>query len=133
MDKEIESLKTHEVWDLVELPIGSKTVHSKWVFTIKKDVHGGIERYKSRLVAQGCSQKFGQDYDETFLPVVRLESIRVLLALAVQYQLKLHQTDIKTAFLNEDLKEDVYMKQPEGYIENRKEYLVCKLKKSLYG
>ena len=114
MDKEIEYLKAHKVWDLVELPIGSKTVGSKWVFKIKKDVHDEIERYKAWLVAQGCSQQFGQDYDEKLLPVVRFATIRVLLALVVQYELKLHQMDIKTAFLNEELKEDIYMKQPEG-------------------
>jgi len=104
-----------------------------WVFKTKRDVNGEIERYKAQLVAQGCSQQFGHDYDETFSPVVRYESIRVLLALAVRYQLKLHQMDVKTAFLNGELKEDIYMKQPEGYIKKGKEHLVCKLKKSLYG
>ena len=130
MNDEIESLKAHGVWELVESPKDSKIVDSKWVFKTKRDVNGEFERCKARLVAQGCSQHFGQDYDETFSPVVRFESVRLLLALAVQCHLKLHQMDVKTAFLNGELKEDIYMKQPEGYIEKGREHLVCKLKKT---
>ena len=89
----------------------------------KKDANGAVERYKARLVAQGCSQKYGQDYDETFSPVVRFESIRIVIALAVQFGLKLHQMDVTTAFLNGELKEDIHMKQPEGYAAKGKEYL----------
>ena len=133
MDKKLGSLSANEVWDLVELPKGRRIVGSKWVFRTKKDANGAVERYKARLVAQGCSQKYGQDYDETFSPVVRFESIRIVIALAVQFGLKLHQMDVTTAFLNGELKEDIYMKQPEGYAAKRKEHLVCKLKKSIYG
>ena len=85
MDKELGSLSANEVWDLVELPEGRRIVGSKWVFRTKKDANGAVERYKARLVAQGCSQKYGQDYDETFSPVVRFESIRIVIALAVQF------------------------------------------------
>ena len=92
-----------------------------------------MERYKARLVAQGFSQKYGQDYDETFSPVVRFESLRMIIALSVQRCLKVHQMDVTTAFLNGELNDEVYMKQPEGYVVKGKENLVCKLKKSIYG
>ena len=95
-----------------------------------------VERHKARLVAQDFSQKFGVDlldYDETFCPVVRHESVRILIALAVQHDLKLHQMDVTTAFLNGELNEEVYMKQPEGFISKGQEHLVCRLKRSIYG
>ena len=85
------------------------------------------------MVAQGFSQTFGDDYDETFSPVARFESIRTVIALAAKYGLKLHQMDVTTAFLNGDLKEEVYMQQPEGFVEKGKEHLVCKLRRSIYG
>ena len=133
MENEITSLKKHEVWKLVELPEGRKAVGCKWVYKLKHDEDGNIERYKARLVAQGFSQKEGIDYDETFSPVVRFESIRTVIALAAQFGLKLHQMDVKTAFLNGELKEKIYMKQPAGYVVEGKEGLVCLLHKSLYG
>ena len=133
MEKEMESLHVNEVWDLVELPKDKKTVGSKWVFKTKRSANGTVERHKARLVAQGYSQRYGQDYDETFSPVVRFESLRTVIALAVQNSLKLCQMDVTTAFLNGELKEEVYMKQPEGYAIKGKENLVCKLKKSIYG
>ena len=92
-----------------------------------------MERYKARLVAQGFSQKYGIDYDETFSPVVRFESIRTIIALAASFKLKLNQMDIKTAFLNGELKEDIYMQQPEGFVVKESGKLVCRLKRSIYG
>ena len=133
MENEIQSLNKHNVWELVELPEGRKTVGCKWIYKVKHDEDGNIERYKARLVAQGFSQKEGIDYDETFSPVVRFESIRTVLALAAQFGLSLHQMDVKTAFLNGELKEKIYMKQPPGYVVKGKEELVCLLHKSLYG
>ena len=100
MEKEMESLHVNEVWDLVELPKDKKTVGSKWVFKTKRSANGTVERHKARLVAQGYSQRYGQDYDETFSPVVRFESLRTVIALAVQNGLKLCQMDVTTAFLN---------------------------------
>ena len=96
---------------------------------------GSVKWYKARLVAQGFSQKFGFDYEETFIPVVRFESVRVVIALAAQHGLKLHQMDVATAFLNGKLEEEeeVYMKQPEGFVATGQENLVCKLKRSIYG
>ena len=92
-----------------------------------------MERYKVRLVAQGYSQKYGIDYDEILCPVVRSESIRMVIALAAQNGLRLHQMDVTSAFLNEDLEEEVYMKQPEGFTDRGQEHLVCRLKRSIYG
>ena len=106
---------------------------SKWVFKVKTNSNGSIERYKARLVAQGYSQQEGLDYDETFSPVVRSESVRSVIALAAMNDLRLHQMDITTAFLHGDLEEEVYMKQPEGFVAQGQENLVCRLKKSIYG
>ena len=133
MEAEMRSLKENNVWDLVELPKGKKAIGSKWVYKVKTGADGLMERYKARLVAQGFSQKYGDDYDETFCPVVRLESLRALIALAVHYKLRLHQVDVTTAFLNGELEEEVYMKQPKGFVTEGQEHLVCKLKKSIYG
>ena len=133
MEKEMKSLQENEVWDLVELPRGRKPVGSKWVFKVKTDEDGNVEHYKARLVAQGFTQKFGADYDETFCPVVRLESIRTLIALSVQHGFQLHQVDVTTAFLNGKLEEEVFMKQPEGFVAKGQKHLVCQLKKSVYG
>ena len=85
------------------------------------------------MVAQGYTQKFGTDYDETFCPVVRMESLRTLLALSVRFGLQLHQVDVTTVFLNGELEEEVYMQQPKGFVHEGEEHLVCKLKKSIYG
>ena len=133
MKIEMQSLKDNNVWDLVELPPGRIAVGCKWVYKVKTGADGSVERYRARLVAQGFTQKYGFDYDETFCPVVRLESLRVLVALSVQYGLKLHQVDVTTAFLNGNLEEEVYMSQPNGFVTKGKEQYVCKLKKSIYG
>lgn len=113
MNSEIESIKENNVWELVELPEGKRIVGSKWVFKRKIGANGVVERYKARLVAQGFSQRSGIDYDETFCPVVRFESLRTLIALAVQQKMKIHQMDITSAFLNGKIEEEVYMKQPQ--------------------
>ena len=125
MKKEMKSLYANDVWDLVLLPEDRKAVGSKWVFKRKIGADGMVERYKARLVAQGFSQKSGLDYDQTLSPVVRFESLRTMIALAVQNGLKLHQMDVTTAFLNGTLKEEVYMKQPEGFIAEGQEHLFC--------
>ena len=117
----------------VELPAGRKTVGCKWVFKEKVGADGNVDRYKARLVAQGFSQQYGLDYDETFSPVVRTESVHTLIALATQKNLLLNQMDVTTAFLNGILEEEVYMKQPEGFVVKGKEKMVCRLNKSIYG
>ena len=133
MDIEMESLKAIDVYDLVELPKDKKVIGSKWIFKRKINADGSVERYKARLVAQGFSQTHGRDYDETFCPVVRFESIRSVIAVAVQNDLILHQMDVTSAFLNGTLEEEVFMQQPEGYKSEGETQLVCKLKRSLYG
>ena len=103
------------------------------MFKIKHNADGSIERYKARLVTQGYSQRYGGDYDEMFSPVVRFESIQTVIALSIQMGFKLHQIDVTSAFLNGELKDEVYMKHPEAFKVKDKEDLVCKLSKSLYG
>ncbi|RVW65982.1 Retrovirus-related Pol polyprotein from transposon TNT 1-94 [Vitis vinifera] len=133
MKDEMSSMKCNDVWDLVELPNGVKTIGCKWVFKTKKDSLGNIERYKARLIAKGFTQKEGIDYTETFSPVSKKDSLRIILALVAHFDLELQQMDVKTAFLNGELEEEVYMKQPEGFPSSDGEQLVCKLKKSIYG
>ena len=123
----------NEVWDLVELPHGCKPIGCKWVFKTKRNSKGQIERYKARLVAKCFSQKEGINYKETFSPVSTKDGFRIIMAIVAHFDLELHQMDVKTAFLNGDLYENVYMTQPIGFKVDGKEHLVCKLKKSIYG
>jgi len=115
MKDELQSMTHNDVWDLVELPEGCKRVGCKWVFKTKRDSQGNIERYKAQLVAKGFTQKDGINYKETFLLVSKKDSFRIIMALVAHYDLELHQTDVKNAFLNGDLEEDVYMDQPVGF------------------
>lgn len=131
MNEEMNSMNSNEVWDLVELPNGARAIGCKWVFKTKKDSLGNIERHKARLVAKGFTQKEGIDYTETFSPVSKKDSLRVILALVAHFDLELQQMDVKTAFLNGELEEEVYMKQPEGFSSSDGEQLVCKLNKSI--
>jgi len=117
----------------VELLEGCKRVGCKWVFKTKRDSQGNIERYRARLVAKGFTHKDGIDYKETFSPISKKYSFRIIMALVSHYDLELHQMDVKTAFVNGDLEEDVYMDQPVGFAEEGKEHMVCKLKRSIYG
>ena len=132
-DSEYKSLIENDTWDLVELPNGRTSTGCRWVFKVKHQSNGRVERFKGRLVAKGYAEKYGIDYDETFSPVVRFSSIRTLLAFAVQNGMLIHQMDVETAFLNGNLDKEIYMDQPERYGIPGKEHLVCKLKKSLYG
>lgn len=116
---------------MVELPRGKKTVGYKWVFTIKFKSDGSLERYKARLVAKGFAQTYRIDYLETFALVTKLNSIRVLLTIAANLDWPLQQLDVKNAFFNGKLEEEVYMDPPPGF-EERYGTRVCKLKKSLY-
>jgi hypothetical protein len=118
-------------WIITSLPYNRKPISSKCIFKIKTHADGTIDKYKARLVARGFTQIQGVDYFETFSPMVKLNSIKILLALATQYDLEIHQLDVKTAFLNEHIEKDIYMSIPEGLPSNPD--LVCKLVKSLYG
>ena len=115
------------------LPNGAKTIRCKWVYKIKKDSLGNIERYKARLIAKGFTQKEGIDYKETFSLVSKKDSLRIILALVAHFDFELQQMDVKTTFLNGELEEEVYMKQLEGFFSSQGEHLICKLKKSIYG
>ena len=133
MISEYSSLMENETWELVPPPEGQNVVGSRWVMKVKRNEDGSVDRYKARLVAQGYSQTKGTDYDEVFSPVARHTSLRTLLALANAHNLEVHQMDVKTAFLNGEIDCDIYMSQPEGFIDPNKPEHVCKLKKSLYG
>lgn len=133
MQEEMRSMEKCQVYELTELPPDRKAISSKWVYKVKLNTDGSINRHKARLVAKGYSQQKGVDFNETFAPVAKFSSIRALLALTALYDLELHQMDVKTAFLNGDLEEQIYMHQPEGYVQKGKEHLVWRLKKSLYG
>jgi len=115
-EDEMKSMSSKDVWDLVEIPKGAKTVGCKWVYKTKHDPNGNVEKYKARLVAKGFTQREGIDYNETFSLVSCKDSFRIIMALVAHFDLELHQMDVKTAFLNGDLKEKVYMKQPKGFI-----------------
>ena len=132
MKDEMDSLMSNQTWELAELPPGKKALHNKWVYRIKEE-HDGNKRYKARLVVKGFQQKEGVDYNEIFSPVVKLTTIRLVLKIVAVENLHLEQLDVKTAFFHGDLEEELYMRQPEGFIKEDRKNLVCRLKKSLYG
>lgn len=131
MQEEMDSLKKNGTWVLSKLPEGRSAIGCKWVFKLKTNANGDIVRYKARLVAQGFSQKFGADYDQVFAPVARQTTFRMLLAIASKENYNVLHIDAKTAFLNGELKETIYMKQPPGFVQDNEK--VCWLRKSIYG
>jgi len=133
MDKEIKSIEDLETWELVPRPKNQKVIGSRWIFKVKRNADGTIERYKARFCAKGYTQKFGIDYNETFAPVVKHTSIRTLLTLAAKEDYEVYQFDVNTAFLYGMIDADIYMEQPDGYVNKKNPDFVCKLKKSLYG
>lgn len=133
MIAEMEALHSNHTWDLVPLPPGKSKVGCRWIFTPKVGPDGNLDRLKARLVAKGYTQIFGLDYGDTFSPVAKMTSIRILLSMAAIRDWPLHQLDIKNAFLHGDLEEEVYMEQPPGFVAQGESGLVCKLKKALYG
>jgi hypothetical protein len=133
MTEEYHSILKNEVWDIVQRPEEKFVVTSKWIYKIKHAADGSIEKYKARSVARGFSQVEGLDYDKTFAPVARYTSIRSIIALAAPMDWKLHQMDVKTAFLNGEIEEEVYIEQREGFVIHNERSHVCRLKKALYG
>ena len=133
VDEEVRALSKNGTWEITDLPRGKKPVGCKWIFTVKYKTYGNVDRYKARLVAKGFTQSYGIDYQETFTPVAKLNTVRVLLSLAANLDWSLHQLDVKNAFLNGDLEEEVYMDIPVGLETTSNFNKVCRLRKSLYG
>ena len=126
---EMKSMENNDVWDLIDLPEGAKPIGCKWIFKTKLDSKGNVERYKARLVAKGFTQKEGIDYKETFSSVSSKNSFRIVMALVAHFDLEVYQMDVKTAFLNGDIEETIYMTQPENFVSGNPKSMVCKLKK----
>jgi hypothetical protein len=133
MIDEIRSIEENNTWRLVDLPTGNKPIGLKWVFNLKKDPSGAVVKHKTRLIAKGYAQRARVDFDEVFAPVARLDSVRLLLALAAQEGWMAHHMDVRSAFLNGELKEQVYMYQSPGFEKEKKAHRVYNLDKALYG
>lgn len=132
-ESELDRITKLDSWELVYLPPGAKPIGLKWVFKIKRNSDGSINKYKFRLVAKGYVKRYGIDYEEVFAPVARIETIRFLIYLASTKGWEIHHLDVQTAFLHGDLKETVYVMQPEGFEVKGSEQKIYKLKKALYG
>ena len=133
MHEKLHQFVQNDVWELVPRPKGVNVIGTKWIFKNKSIEHGTVIKNKSRLVTQGYTQVEGIDFDETFAPVARLESIRILLAIASHLNFKLYQMDVKSAFLNGMLQEEIYVEQPKGFVNPHRSNDVYKLKRALYG
>jgi hypothetical protein len=133
MHEEFQALVKNKTWHLIPPRPGLNIIDYKWIFKLKHKADGSIDRYKARLVAKGFKQQYGIDYDDTFSPVVKPTTIRVLLSIAVSRGWSLRQIDIQNTFLHGHLQGDVYMKQPPGFVDSTHPTYICKLDKSLYG
>ena len=133
MQDELSSIEANSTWHLCDLPKGCRPIGLKWIYKRKKDPNGVVVKHKARLVAKGYVQRQGVDFEEVFAPVARLESVRLLVALAAQFGWKMHHMDVKSVFLNGDLNEEVYVSQPPGFEIAGCDSKVYRLKKALYG
>jgi hypothetical protein len=133
MITEMNSIQSNKTWELSSLPTGHRAIGLKWVFKVKKDLQGRIIKHKARLVAKGYAQREGVDYDEVFAPVARIETGRLLIAIAAQRGWIVHHMDVKLVFLNGDLMEEIYVQQPPEFVVKNGSGKVLKLKKVLYG
>ena len=131
--EDYNSIMKNDVWEVVHRPEGKSMVTSRWLYKLKHVADGSIEKYKARFMARGFSQVEGVDYDETFAPVARYTSIRVVISIAVEMGWKIHQMDVKTTFLNDLIGEEVYIEKPLGFAVHGRQSHVCILKKALYG
>jgi hypothetical protein len=133
MKAEMDAVENNHTWELADLPRGHRAITLKWVFKLKRDEVGAIIKHKARLVARGFLQREGIDFDNAFTPVAWMESMCLLLALAAQEGWRVHHMDVKSEFLNGDLKEEVYVHQPPGFTIPDKKGKVLRLRKALYG
>jgi len=133
MLEEMAAVEENRTWELVDPPIGCRPIGLKWVFKVKRNERGEVVWHKARLVAKGFVQREGIDFEEVFAPVARMESVRLLLALAAVRSWKVHHLDVKSAFLNGELAEEVYVQQPPGFVIAGEEHKVLCLRKALYG
>jgi hypothetical protein len=133
MKAEMDAVEKNRTWEFANLPRGHRAITLKWVFKLKRDEVGAIIKHKARLVARGFLQREGINFDDAFAPVARMESVRLLLTLAAQEGWCVHHMDVKSAFLNGDLKEEVYVHQSPGFTIPDKEGKVLRLRKALYG
>jgi hypothetical protein len=133
MKAEMDAVEKNRTWEVADLPHGHRAVTLKWVYKLKMDEVDAIIKHKARLVARGFLQRQEIDFDDAFTPVAWIESVRLLLALAVQEGWRVHHMDVKLAFLDGDLKEEVYVHQPPGFAIPDKEGKVWRLRKTLYG
>jgi hypothetical protein len=133
MDEEYGALMRNNTWKLVPPRPGINVVDCIWIYKIKQKADGSVDRYKARLVAKGFKQRFGIDYEDTFSPVVKIATVRLVLAVSVSRGWSLRQLNVKNVFLHGVLEEEVYMRQPPGYVDRGKQNYICKLEKALYG
>ena len=133
MQKEFDTLRENGTWTLVPRPKEKKVLSNRWVFKTKTDQNGKIEKHKARLVARGHVQKLGIDFEEVFAPVARYETIRTLIAAAVNDEMHIHQMDVISAYVQGELHDEIYMEQSETFVELGNEDKVCKLLRPLYG
>ena len=133
MNEEMKALEKNETWDIVKRPKDKKAVGCRWVYTVKYQSNGKLDRYKARLVAKWYTQTYGIDYEETFAQVGKMNTVRIILSLAAHFDWEMHLFDVKNAFLHGSLEEEVYMEIPPSYGNVNEESKVCKLKKALYG
>jgi hypothetical protein len=133
MQSEMDAIEKNCTWELANLPRGHSAITLKWVFKLKRDEAGAIVKHKARFVAHGFVQRESIDFNDTFAHVARMESVRLLFALAALEGWHVHHMDVKSAFLNDDLKEKVYVHQPPGFTIPGKEGKVLRLRKALYG
>ena len=133
MVEEYDSIMKNQVWEVVSRPEGKKVVGSIWIYKVKHATNGSVEKYKAHFMAKGFSQKEGIDYEETFALIARYSSILTIISLAAEMGWHVHQMNVKTAFLNGVIEEEVFIEQPEGFdVEDRETY-VCRLQRALYG
>jgi len=133
MDEEMAALDANATWELVALPKDKKPIGCKWVYKVKHNADGFVNKYKARLVAKGYAQTYGIDYEETYNPIAKMTIIRLIITMVVAKGWSLYQMDVKNVFLHGDFQEKMYMEHPLGYVDQTHPNLVCRLKKAFYG